>query len=208
LAGRSFVTGVFAEFEAVRINYDAATTARTGLRGGWGAGLRLGVDFKDWVPLHGGIRVVSANDDRPFSQWVRHCRARGRWGTGELFDCDQQPHLAVSRAGALLAFLETGIEPNFRLVKGAVWSPAMLLGYSAPIANYRRSISQCRDCKSEPVDLRARGVYGAVSLRFTWWALGIAFRYERFFGGEQRDALALALDIGLRHKAIPWLRGQ
>jgi len=207
-SGRSFVTGVFAEIETVRIDYDAATRARTGLRAGWGGGLRLGVDFKDWVPLHAGVRVASPNDSRPFSQWGQLCHMSGRPPTGVVIDCDDQPHQAASHASALLAFVETGIEPNFRLAKDAVWSPAALLGYSAPIVNYRRSISTCPDCTTEPIDLRSRGGYGAVSLRLTWWGLGIAFRYERFFGGEQRDAIAIALDIGVRHRAIPRLRGQ
>jgi hypothetical protein len=206
LVGKTFLTGSFMELEDARINYDAAAMARTGLRGGWSYGLRLGMEFKDWVPLHWGLRHAAPNDTRSFTQFVpRQCSPDARG-----FTTCSAPGDKTSTVGGLLTSLETGLEPNFQVARGAALSPGLLIGYVGAIAKYRRSIDWCSDCRVEPIDLQLNAGYVAASLRFTWSPFGIALRYERFFGGEQTDAIAIAVDFGMRYKAIPsdLLRGQ
>lgn len=193
------MTGVFVELEDARINYDAAATARTGLRGGWGLGARLGVDFKDWVPVHLGLRHAAPNDGRSFTEPVVHCV---RTPPGGPTRCDAEPRQAMSTVGGVVASFETGVEPNIRLASGVALSPSLLLGYLAPVVGYERSIERCQNCRVEAVDLQVHTGYGAASLRLTAHNFGIALRYERFFRGDLRDAIAIAIAInfGFHHR--------
>jgi hypothetical protein len=117
--------------------------------------------------------------------------------------CETTPHSEFTTAGGVLASVETGVEPSFRLARGWALSPGLLLGYTGAISEYRRSISDCVDCGGISLPVAPSAGYLAPSLRLSWAILGIAVRYERYLGGDLKDGIAIALDIGVRYKAFP-----
>ena len=197
--GRTVITGVFIEMEDARLNYRPEVMARTGLSGGWGFGARIGVELWDWIPLYAGIRHASPNDAQAFSQDLVTCTQE----VGAQPVCETTPHSETTTAGGVLASVETGLQPSFRLARGWALSPGLLLGYAGSIWDYRRSISDCVDCSSVPLPVAPSAGYLAASLRLSWAFLGLAVRYERYLGGDLKDGIAIALDFGVRYKAIP-----
>jgi len=193
--GRTALSGLLIELEGARINYQPAFTARTGLRGGWGPGAKLGVDLWDWIPIHVGVRGASPNDDRGFSEDVVDCE-------GSPPVCQQRPYSAGSDSSAIFLSAETGLEPSIRLARGLAFSPALLFGYAGTVVGYKRKIALCRNCTVVPMDARASAAYIAPSLRFTWYFVGLSLRYERYLAGDLKDCVAIGLDFGLRYKAL------
>lgn len=197
--GRTTVTGMFLELEDARLNYDAAVMTRTGLRGGWGFGVRFGIDLWDWIPLHVGVRHASPNDNRGFTEDVISCSQEQ---PGAPWMCDEEPHAATTTAGAVFTSIETGVEPSFRIAKGLAFSPGLLLGWAETVARYTRSVESCSGCREVALDLHASAPYLAPSLRLTWLAFGLSVRYERYLAGDLRDGIAIGFDLGARYKAV------
>jgi hypothetical protein len=199
--GRTVITGVLLEMEDARLNYRSDVLARTGLSGGWGVGARVGIDLWDWIPLHVGVRHASPNDAQAYSRDLVTCRQT----VGGQPMCETTPHPESTTAGGVLASVETGVEPSFRLARGLALSPGLLLGYTGAIDEYRRSINDCVNCAKVSLSVSPGSGYLAPSLRLSWFIFGLAVRYERFFGGDLKDGIAIALDIGARYKAMPKL---
>ncbi len=196
--GRTTITALFIELEDARINYRPAVSTRTGLHGGWWFGVKFGVDLWDWVPLHVGVRHASPNDSHAFSQSVMNCTQ----APGAAPVCDEDWHNVDSSAGAVFLSAETGLEPSCRLARGLALSPALLFGYAGTVWEFKRRVTNCVDCNTEPLDVDGSATYLAPSLRLTWGVLALAFRYERYLGGDLQDAIAIAFDFGVRYKAV------
>lgn len=196
--GRTTLTAFFIELEDARINYKSAVSAQTGLQGGWGFGGKVGLDLWDWIPIHVGARHVSPNDSHAFSQSVMNCSQE----PGAPPVCDGNWHDVESSTGAVFLSAETGVEPSFRLARGLALSPGLLLGYAGSVWEFKRRVTDCVDCNVEPLDVHGSAAYLAPSLRLTWGVLGLAFRYERYLGGDLREGIAIAFDFGVRYKAI------
>lgn len=196
--GRTAVTAMFLELEDARLNLDRAVTERTGLRGGWGVGVRFGIEIKDWVPLYLGVRHVAPNDDRPYSQLVQACQAE----IGGPWMCDPAEDMETKSSGVAAINMETGLQPSVRLVPAWSLSPGVLFGYANQMDNFSRNISACSGCTSEPLNVYVNGSYVAASLRLQWLAFGIAIRYERYLSGDLTDGVAIGFDLGARYKAV------
>jgi hypothetical protein len=193
--GRTTITGFLVEVEGARINYDSLVRARTGLGGGWSVGVRLGLDFWDWIPVHLGFRHASPNDHSGSAQQVVNC-------TQELNEdpiCDAISHSEPAETEAFFVSAETGLEPNFKLAQSWTLSPGVLVGYAGQTGSYRRYIPSCGNCPEQRLNIRGSAPYVAPSLRLSWLVFGLSLRYERYLAADLRDAISIGFDFGLRH---------
>lgn len=190
MLGRTTITGILVEFEDARLNFRPGVPARTGLDAGWGFGFRAGIDLWDWVALHAGVRVVSPNDSRSFSESVVTCTQQ----VVEDEMCDTTPHMQSSSTGGALLTLETGLQPNLHLTRALILSPALLAGY-AWLPSLSRSIDQCTDCSTQTPQVNGNAPYLAGSIRLTAICFGLSFRYDRYLAGDLQDSIAVGFDL-------------
>jgi hypothetical protein len=195
---KTTITGFLAEFEDARTRFRPGIYERTGLTAGWGFGFRLGIDLWDWVPLHAGLRLISPNDSRTFSQSVYTCTQQ----VGEPEECADTPHPENSSTDGVLLTLETGVQPSIQLAPWLALSPGVLVGY-AWLPSLNRSIDQCTDCTVESMAISGNAPYVAPSMRLTWLCFGLSFRYDRYLGGDFQDAMAIGFDLNFISRVAP-----
>ena len=188
--GRTALTGAFMGFDAVQVAFKPEVEQRTGLLGGWGGGMRVGVDFWNLWATNAGARFVSVQDSRPIRLDVYECRREYA-----VEYCDTQPHSEQSHVVGWFLYLETGLQRTLRLSKNLGVAPAVLMGYAATPNEFDRTIPNCEDCPSEDL-LDTSAFYVAPALRFVLEFVGVSLRYEHFLSGDVAHVLHVGFDIG------------
>ncbi len=122
-----------------------------------------------------GMNVLLYNDNDEFVQYVHDY-----WGDSSYEKSD---------ASGLMLFAEYG--PKYRVGADNLSFLVVRGGVSAIVAS-ERSISDCRNCYSEDIDING-GVYGVLGVGRTLGSLDISLQYQQYFSGDIDNSIRLKL---------------
>ncbi len=122
-----------------------------------------------------GMNVLLYNDNDEFVQYVRDS-----WGDSSYEKSD---------ASGLMLFAEYG--PKYRVGADNLTFLVVRAGASVIVAS-ERSISDCRNCYSEDIDING-GVYGVLGVGRTLGRLDLSLQFQQYFSGDIDNSLRLKL---------------
>lgn len=122
-----------------------------------------------------GASILLYRDDAEFAQYVEDY-----WGDVDYSESD---------ANALMVFAEYG--PKYRFGQDNMSFFSVRGGVSG-ILGSERSISNCRNCYSEDIEIEG-GVYGLLGIGQTLGSLDLSVQYQQYFSGDLDNTIRLKL---------------
>ncbi len=122
-----------------------------------------------------GASVLFYRDNAEFSQYVEDY-----WGDEDYEESD---------ANAFMLFAEYG--PKYRFGRDNMTFFSVRGGVSG-ILGSERSISNCRNCYSEDIEIDG-GLYGVIGIGQTLGAIDIGLQFQQYFSGDLDNTLRLKI---------------
>lgn len=122
-----------------------------------------------------GTSILFYRDNAEFSQYVEDY-----WGDEDYEESD---------ANAFMLFVEYG--PKYRFGRDNMSFFSVRGGFSG-ILGSERSISNCRNCYSEDIEIDG-GAYGVLGIGQTLGAIDIGLQFQQYFSGDLDNTLRLKI---------------
>lgn len=122
-----------------------------------------------------GINVLFYRDKAPFGQYVD-----GYWSGVDYEESD---------ANAFMLFAEYG--PKYRFGQDNMTFVTIRGGLSGILAS-ERSISNCRNCYSEDIEIDG-GLYGVLGIGQTLGSFDLGLQFQQYFSGDLDNSIRLKL---------------